>query len=148
MSTPYRVQRGDTLYNIAKQFGFPSWVTIYHHDDNAGYRRFRPNPNLIYVGDVIQIPDGGHPPGDIPRDPKIRTITDEPKCCTLAYADQECPYVGDKKNFKCPPGYYKTSWPCTEGTRTVYCGECANQPEDASHDSCYSYPIACSIWYE
>jgi hypothetical protein len=160
MSTPYRVQRGDTLTKIAQKFGFRSWVTIYHDDDNKGFRRFRPNPNLIYVGDVIQIPDGAHPPGPIPRDPTIRTITDAPKdCCSLAVEDQECPWVGHKRNFKCPVGYYKSAWACTEGTRTVYCGECVpggvsdkekKEKEDKREDygDCYSGPFACSIWYE
>lgn len=157
MSTPYRVQRGDYLVKIAQKFGFRSWRTIYYHTDNAGYRRFRPDPNKIYPGDVIQIPEGGSPPGPIPRDPSIVTILDV-KCCGLMYPEQECPYVGDKKQFKCPPGYYKTAWTCVEGTRTIYCGECA--PDGVSKDEqrkaernkedygdCWSGPFACSIWY-
>jgi LysM repeat protein len=161
----YRVQRGDTLTKIAQRFGFSSWKTIYFHADNAGYRRFRPNPDKIYVGDVIQIPPGATPPGPIPRDPTIRTITDAPvpgpgheACCHLAVSDQECPYVGAKRNFKCPPGYYKSSWVCTEGTRTIYCAECAPggvsetkvreaEKKKAEYGNCWDGPFACSIWY-
>jgi LysM domain len=157
MSTPYRVQRGDYLIKIAKMFGFLSWRRIYFDSDNTGFRRFRANPDLIYPGDVIQIPEGAVPPGPIPRDPTIRTIPDE-KCCGLAYTDQECPYDGDKKNFKCPPGYFKSAWTCTEGTRTIYCGECTTEgvatakqreaeQKGEDYGDCYKYPIACSIWY-
>src|SRR5262245_25304387 len=123
MSTAYRIQRGDNLTKIAHAFGVDSWKTIYWHEDNKGFRRFRPNPDLIFPGDVVQIPDGFTPPGPIPRDPAMRS-TGGLKCCSLEYTDQECPYIGDKRNFKCPPGYSKSAWTCTEGTRTVYCGEC------------------------
>ena len=158
MSTAYRVQRGDTLTKIAKGFGFISWGAIYHHTDNAMYRRFRPDPNKIFPGDVIQIPEGGTVPGRIPRDPTIRKIPDQ-KCCGFEYLDQECPYEGvDKRNFKCPPGYYKSAWTCTEGTRTVYCGECSSdgvskekqkeaEKTGADYGDCYKGPWACSIWY-
>ena len=57
MSTPYTVQRGDTLTKIAREHGFRSWRALYSHPDNAGVRRLRPNPDLIFPGDVIQIPD-------------------------------------------------------------------------------------------
>jgi hypothetical protein len=157
MSTAYRVQRGDTLTKIARGFGFLSWRTIYFHSDNAGYRRFRPNPDKIYVGDVIQIPEGGHPTGPVPRDPTMGSMSDD-KCCSLEYLDQECPYEGDKRNFRCPPGYYKSAWTCTEGTRTVYCGECTPdgvskekqkeaEVKKENYGDCWSGPWACSIWY-
>jgi hypothetical protein len=158
MSTPYRVQRGDHLTKIAQRFGFASWKLIYYHEDNKGFRRFRPDPNKIYPGDVIQIPDGAVPPGPIPRDPTMRS-TGGVECCSLMYPDQECPYVGSKRNFKCPPGYFKSAWACTEGSRNIFCGECA--PDGATRQTqeeaekklvdygdCWSGPFACSIWYE
>ncbi|MHC4399783.1 MAG: LysM peptidoglycan-binding domain-containing protein [Planctomycetota bacterium] len=57
MSTVYVVRRGDTLTRIARDHGFDSWRTIYNHPDNAAFRRQRPNPDLIYPGDRIVIPD-------------------------------------------------------------------------------------------
>lgn len=56
MSTPYTVKAGDTLSAIARKHGM-TWQDIYNHPDNAAFRRKRPNPNLIYAGDVIMIPD-------------------------------------------------------------------------------------------
>ncbi|MBX6424919.1 MAG: LysM peptidoglycan-binding domain-containing protein [Variibacter sp.] len=64
----YTVQRGDTLSAIARRFGVPSWQAIYNHPNNAGFRARRPDPNLIYPGDVVFVPDGAGPrPGPSPR---------------------------------------------------------------------------------
>ena len=57
MSTTYTIKQGDTLAAIAKQHGFNNWQTLYRHEDNAEFRKKRPNPNVINPGDEIQIPD-------------------------------------------------------------------------------------------
>jgi LysM repeat protein len=44
----YVVKRGDTLYSIARRYGLPVWQL-------ASYNGI-PNPNRIYVGQVIRIP--------------------------------------------------------------------------------------------
>jgi len=51
------VQQGETLSKIAKKHGFSDWRTIYNHADNADFRKKRPNPNIIYPGDKITIPE-------------------------------------------------------------------------------------------
>ena len=48
---------GDCLYRIAKQYGFADWRTIYDHADNEAFRAKRPNPNVIFPGDQLAIPD-------------------------------------------------------------------------------------------
>jgi len=53
----YTVQQGDCLSSIAKDFGFADWHTIYNHPQNADFRRRRPNPNLIFPGDQLFVPD-------------------------------------------------------------------------------------------
>lgn len=53
----YKVKQGDCLSSIAKDFGFASGQTIYDHPDNAEYRDKRPNPNCIYPGDKLFIPE-------------------------------------------------------------------------------------------
>jgi N-acetylmuramoyl-L-alanine amidase len=53
----YTVAQGDCLSSISKKFGFSDWRTIYNHASNAEFRRLRPNPNLIYPGDQVFIPD-------------------------------------------------------------------------------------------
>jgi hypothetical protein len=62
----YVIKSGDTLTKIAAQFGFASWRDIYHHPENAAFRRKRPNPDKIFPGDELVIP--GHPvqPSDLP----------------------------------------------------------------------------------
>jgi hypothetical protein len=57
MSTVHVVEQGDCLYRIAKQYGFADWRTIYDHADNDAFRAKRPNPNVIFPGDQIAIPD-------------------------------------------------------------------------------------------
>ena len=57
MAETYVVQQGDCLSSIASARGFAHWRTIYDHPGNAAFRRLRPNPNLIYPGDSILIPD-------------------------------------------------------------------------------------------
>ncbi|RMF79498.1 MAG: hypothetical protein D6744_09090, partial [Planctomycetota bacterium] len=55
------MQSGDYLQKIAEDHGFESWRDIYYHEDNADFRRRRPDPNLIYPGDVVMIPDRATP---------------------------------------------------------------------------------------
>lgn len=51
------VRQGECLSAIAKQYGFASYKTLYNHPDNAELRKQRPNPNVLYPGDVVVIPD-------------------------------------------------------------------------------------------
>ncbi len=51
----YTVKKGDTLSKIGRLHGV-DWKKIYMHDKNRAFRRKRPNPNLIYPGDVVFIP--------------------------------------------------------------------------------------------
>jgi N-acetylmuramoyl-L-alanine amidase len=57
MAKTHRVKQGECLSSIAKKYSFTDWRTIYNHPQNAEFRRKRPNPNLIYPGDQIFIPD-------------------------------------------------------------------------------------------
>lgn len=53
----YTVRSGDYLSKIAAEHGFADWRVIYNDSHNAEFRRKRPNPNLIYPGDQLFIPD-------------------------------------------------------------------------------------------
>jgi N-acetylmuramoyl-L-alanine amidase len=57
MAKAHTVKQGDTLPRIAKQYGFYDWATIYNHDQNADFRKKRPDPHVIAPGDQIVIPD-------------------------------------------------------------------------------------------
>jgi hypothetical protein len=61
MSAAYTVKQGDTLSAIARKHGISIWQDLYKHPDNAAFRARRPNPDLIFPGDVIMIP--GETPG-------------------------------------------------------------------------------------
>jgi hypothetical protein len=71
MPKNYTVISGDTLTKIAKQHGFDDWRVIYNHPSNAAFKAKRPNPDKIFPGDVIVIPDapGTAPPAPPPPPP-------------------------------------------------------------------------------
>jgi LysM domain len=73
MSTAYTVQRGDNLSLIAKRYGLRSWQEIYNDAENAEFRRKRPNPNLIFPGDVVIVPGG---PSPLPAPPRSQLEND------------------------------------------------------------------------
>src|SRR5947207_1978429 len=57
MPVTHIVRRGDWLSRIAKKYGYRNWVVIYEAPENSEFRRKRPDPNLIYPGDKIVIPN-------------------------------------------------------------------------------------------
>ena len=57
MSRMHTVKQGDTMILIAHQNGFASWETIWNHDRNSALREKRPNPQTLYPGDLIFIPE-------------------------------------------------------------------------------------------
>ncbi len=63
----YIIKQGDCLSSIAKAHGFDKWEALYNHPTNAEFRNAYPNPNLIYPGGKINIPDLE------PRDEKAAT---------------------------------------------------------------------------
>jgi len=61
MPTEHVVQQGECLSSIAQSYGFPDFRTIYDDPANADFKKRRPNPNLIYPGDVLVIPGPSAP---------------------------------------------------------------------------------------
>jgi hypothetical protein len=57
MARIHTVRRGESLSKIAAQYGIKSWRTIYDDPGNAAFRKKRPNPNRIEIGDEIVIPE-------------------------------------------------------------------------------------------
>jgi hypothetical protein len=53
----YNVCQGDYLSKIAHEHGFSDWRTIYNHPQNESFRAKRPNPNVIFPGDRLFLPD-------------------------------------------------------------------------------------------
>jgi hypothetical protein len=50
------IKQGDYLLSIAHQFGFDA-NTVWTDPANAKLRTLRPDPNILFPGDVLQIPD-------------------------------------------------------------------------------------------
>lgn len=57
MSSYHEVQQGECLSSIALQYGFSDYRIVYNHPQNTEFRQKRPDPNVIYPGDEIFIPD-------------------------------------------------------------------------------------------
>jgi hypothetical protein len=56
MATDYVVKQGDYLAKLAKQFGLPA-NAIWNHPNNSDLKQKRPNPNVLFPGDQLHIPD-------------------------------------------------------------------------------------------
>jgi hypothetical protein len=57
MSKIHNVKQGETMILISHLNGFLSWETIWDHDRNKALREKRPNPQTLYPGDIVFIPD-------------------------------------------------------------------------------------------
>jgi hypothetical protein len=57
MACIHIVRPGDCLSSLADAYGLSSWHVIYDAPENADFRSKRDNPNLVYPGDEIYIPD-------------------------------------------------------------------------------------------
>lgn len=57
MAITHIVEQGECLAGIAKGYGFYNWKTIYDYPENRDFKDKRPNPNIIFPGDKIIIPD-------------------------------------------------------------------------------------------
>jgi N-acetylmuramoyl-L-alanine amidase len=53
----HTVAQGECLASIAQQYGFADYKTIYGDANNTALRRNRPNPNILFPGDHVYIPD-------------------------------------------------------------------------------------------
>ncbi len=57
MAIVYTVQQGDHISSIAERYGFFNWRIIWNDPQNAELRQKRPNPDVLFPGDEIVIPD-------------------------------------------------------------------------------------------
>jgi N-acetylmuramoyl-L-alanine amidase len=53
----HTVRQGECLSSIAYDYGFRDPADIFGHADNAALRQQRSDPNLLYPGDEVVIPD-------------------------------------------------------------------------------------------
>jgi hypothetical protein len=57
MPQNYKVKQGDCLSSIAKTYGFPDYKVIWDDGANAELKQKRKNPNILFPGDIVVIPD-------------------------------------------------------------------------------------------
>ncbi len=57
MSSYHTVEQGEHLSLIAEKYGFMDYQTIWGRDENADLRQKRQNPNTLFPGDQVFIPD-------------------------------------------------------------------------------------------
>jgi hypothetical protein len=61
--TTHIVEPGDWLGAIAARYGFDHWSRIWDHPVNDDLRELRGSPDLVMVGDEVQIPEPDGPRG-------------------------------------------------------------------------------------
>ena len=57
MAAIHTVTQGEHLSGIAHAYGFSDYRAIWNHPDNAALKQMRQNPNVLYPGDQVIIPD-------------------------------------------------------------------------------------------
>ncbi len=57
MAISHEVKQGEHLSQIAAHYKFASYTTIWDDPQNAGLKTLRGNPNVLFPGDVVYIPD-------------------------------------------------------------------------------------------
>src|SRR5262249_9177688 len=53
----HTVEQGDHISSIAQQYGFADYRTIWDYGDNSDLKDLRKNPNVLFPGDEVTIPD-------------------------------------------------------------------------------------------
>jgi len=57
MPQKHEVKQGEGIATIAKMFGFFRWENLWDDPMNRNLREKRNNPNVLYPGDVVSIPE-------------------------------------------------------------------------------------------
>ena len=57
MPETHIVEQGEHLSQIAKKYGFPDYKIVWDHPENAKLKEERKNPNVLFPGDEVFIPD-------------------------------------------------------------------------------------------
>ena len=97
MPTQYTVKQGDCISSIAAACGF-QWKTIWNHPDNADLKQKRQDPNVLYPGDIVTVPERERKEQSCPTDKrhkfkkkelptriKIRLLLDDEPRANAAY---------------------------------------------------------------
>lgn len=67
MPVTYTVEPGDCLSSIALEYGF-TWQSLWNDSANASLKQLRKDPNVLYPGDIVTIPDRAPKQYDAPAE--------------------------------------------------------------------------------
>jgi N-acetylmuramoyl-L-alanine amidase len=85
----YTVKQGDHMPGIAWRSGFSDYLTIWNHPSNAELKQKRQNPNVLYPGDSLYIPDKDEGEYSRPTDKRHTFVVDKkPLKLRLVLRDQ------------------------------------------------------------
>jgi N-acetylmuramoyl-L-alanine amidase len=56
MTVEHKVKQGDCISSIAEKYGL-FWEKVWNHSNNAELKDKRKDPNVLYPGDVVFVPD-------------------------------------------------------------------------------------------
>lgn len=75
----HTVVQGECLSVIAQRYGVSSARTLYEASENEALRRKRPDPNILFPGDQVVIPDKTTKQVEIPTGAWHRFVVDRPQ---------------------------------------------------------------------
>jgi len=78
MAGYHTVAQGEHVAGIAWSYGFSDYKTIWNHPDNAELKSKRQNPNVLFPGDRLFIPDLEHREEPRPTDQQHRFVLSRP----------------------------------------------------------------------
>ncbi len=92
----YNVRQGDCISSIADELGL-KWETVWNHGNNASLRAKRKDPNVLYPGDEVYVPDRENKELPRPTDQKHKFVKKgEPTKLKLRLLDDYQPRAGVK----------------------------------------------------
>lgn len=90
----YTVQQGDCITSIADRYGL-LWTTVWNHANNNQLRQLRKDPNVLYPGDQLFVPDLDLKQVDSPTDQKHTFVKQGvPAKLKIRLLDQDQPRAG------------------------------------------------------
>jgi len=109
MATHHVVEQGEYLSLIARKHGFSSYLTLWDHPENSELKKKRQNPNILFPGDRLFIPDKEEKEQSGATDKRHRFVFRGQKlklCLVLEniyahpIADAPCTLEVESENFK------------------------------------------------
>jgi N-acetylmuramoyl-L-alanine amidase len=90
----YTVQQGDCVSSIADRYGL-LWTTVWNHPSNSQLRQLRKDPNVLYPGDELFVPDLDVKQVDRPTDQRHTFVKKGvPAKLKIRLLDQDQPRAG------------------------------------------------------